>query len=57
MNYNSDIPIATDGNQLQRRLLSMGIAVFMDKVIKSWGVSTKRVVLWTRYENTMWGVS
>ena len=34
MNYNSDIPIATDGNQLPRCLLSIKMAVFMDRVCK-----------------------
>ena len=44
MNYNSDISIATDGNKLQRRLLSIKMAVFMDKVCKNHMLSTKRVV-------------
>jgi hypothetical protein len=44
MNYNSDIPIATDGNQLQRRLLFTDMAVFMDKANKRCELSTKRVV-------------
>lgn len=44
MNYNSDIPIATDGNQLSRRLLSRKMAVFMDRVCKNHMLSMKRAV-------------
>jgi hypothetical protein len=36
MNYNSDIPIATDGNQLPRRLLSIKMAVFMNGICKKY---------------------
>ena len=50
MNYNSDIPIATDGNQLQRRLLSIKMAFFMDGVCKNQLLSTKRAV----FMDKMW---
>ena len=50
MNYNSDIPIATDGNQLQRCLLSIKMAVFMDGVCKNQLLSMKRAVFVDRNE-------